>query len=112
VPKLNIKRLLFLTVIATVFIFAYVADLNIFAAIIEAVSAAAPYVDFFIKLFLILSFASLSVYYYLVKISNREISQRFLAWLRVICWSFFAAFLLSCLVVYMNIYFNKTFDNT
>ncbi|MCC6758360.1 MAG: hypothetical protein IT395_01870 [Candidatus Omnitrophica bacterium] len=113
-PKqpLNLQRIIFLTVIAGVFLFAYIADFNIFRAILEAISFAAPYVEFFIKLFLVLCFASLGVYYYLVKFTNHEITKRYLAWLKIFSWSFFAAFVMSCLIVYLNIYFNKTFDNT
>lgn len=110
-PKaFDFRRLSFLCVVASVFVFAYIADFNIFGVILNAIAIAAPYVEFFIKLFLVLTFASLSIYYYLVKISNREISKRFLAWLKVFTWSFFIAFLMSCLILYLNIYFNNTFD--
>lgn len=108
--KVSIKRLVFLLAVVAVFLYTYMADLNIFAAVLRAISFSAPYVEHFILLFLILSFAGLSVYYYLVQFSHAEVSKRFLAWLKVFTWSFFSAFALSCLIVYLNIYFSKTFD--
>ncbi|MCB9772002.1 MAG: hypothetical protein H6754_05580 [Candidatus Omnitrophica bacterium] len=107
---LTIQRLIFLFILVAVFLYTYLADLNIFAAVVESLSFASPYVEHFMMLFLILSFASLSVYYYLKQVSNRQISQRFLWWLKIIAIAFFAGFVLSALIIYFNIYCNKTFD--
>mgnify|MGYP003553665975 CR=1 FL=1 len=110
--KLSLSRMLFLTVIATVFLFAYIADWNVFKAILEIVDHASVYAKSFMMLFLVLSFAGLSVYYYLAKISNREISKRFLKWLMIFSIACFAAFVITSVFVYINIYSDKTFDNT
>lgn len=107
---LTLQRLIFLFILVAVFLYTYLADLNIFAAVVESLSFASPYVEHFMMLFLILSFASLSVYYYLKQVSNRQISQHFLSWLKVFTISIFVGLILSSFIVYFNIYCNETFD--
>ncbi len=108
--KLSLQRIAFLFVLVAVFLYTYLADLNIFTIVLQTIAYASPRVREFIPLFLVLSFASLSVYYYFAKISNHQISQRFLAWIKVFALSWLISFLISALIVYLNIYFNKTFD--
>ena len=108
--QLSVQRIVFLFVLVSVFLYTYLADLNIFAVILQTIAYASPRVREFIPLFLVLSFSGLSVYYYFARISNQQISQKFLAWLKVFTLSCLTSFLISALIVYLNIYFNKTFD--
>lgn len=107
--QLSLQRIAFLFVLVAVFLYTYLADLNIFAVVLRTIAYASPRVREFIPLFLVLSFAGLSVYYYFAKISNQQISQRFLAWLKLFTLSWLTSFLISAIIVYLNIYFNKTF---
>lgn len=107
---IKVKRVVFLGVLVAVFLYTYLADFNIFALIVRHLNAASHLAKHFIALFLVLSFTALSVYYYFKRISNSQVSQKFLAWLKILSISFFMGFLISGLVIYLNIYSNKTFD--
>lgn len=110
VKTIKVKRLVFLSILVAVFLYTYLADFNIFALVLRNLNRACELAKYFIVLFLILSFTALSVYYYFKQISNRQISQKFLAWLKILSVSFFVGFLVSGLIIYLNIYSNKTFD--
>ncbi len=106
----SVKRLVFLFILVAVFLYTYLADFNIFALVLRYLDMASYLAKHFIVLFLILSFTALSVYYYFTQISHAQVSQRFLAWLKVLSIAFFVSFLVSALIIYFNIYSNKTFD--
>lgn len=107
---LSTARLIFLSVVAAVFLFTYLADFNLLAVILEAIGYAAPVVRKFAALFLALSFSSLSVYYILSKSVKNPATERYIAWIRIFSFSFFLGFVLSIVIIYLNIYFNHNFD--